>query len=115
MKHKFLLSSIILYTLVLTHPDVILAQTGRMITLKEAIDLSIRNSKQLKGSRARIDEATANLRESEERRLPEAGISATHLRLNHPNIDIKAKTSDNSGGTGGTTTTQESPKPSSAT
>ncbi|RYZ30025.1 MAG: TolC family protein [Chitinophagaceae bacterium] len=87
-------------------------QGKRTLTLTEAIELGIKNSKQLKGSTARIEEAVAAVREAEERRLPEAGVTGSYLRLNNPNIDLKAKT--NSGGTGGGTTTGDSPKPSQA-
>ena len=86
------------------------AQEKRTLSLPEAIDLSIKNSKQLKSSTAKIEEATAALKEAVERKLPEAGVSGSYLRLNKPNIDVKTKTNNNGGG--GTTT--ESPKPSQA-
>jgi len=112
MKYKFFIPFAILLIIFSAHVQ-LHAQEGRTITLKEAIDLSIRNSKQLKGSQARIEEATAVLREAVERRLPEASVTGSHLRLNSPNVNIKVKT-DNSGG--GTGAPQESAgKPSSAT
>ena len=40
------------------------AQEKRPITLNEAIDLGIKNSKQLKNSQAKIEEATAALKEA---------------------------------------------------
>lgn len=86
------------------------AQDKHTITLNEAINLSVKNSKQLKGSEARIDEATAALKEAVERRLPDASVSGSYLRLNNPNIDIKSKRAD----TGTNGTTQSSPKPSQA-
>ena len=85
------------------------AQEKKTLTLTEAIDLSVKNSKQLKGSTARVEEAVAAVKEAEERKLPEVGASASYLRLNNPNIDLRAKS--NNGGSGGGTTT-ESPKPS---
>lgn len=88
------------------------AQGKRTLTLPEAIELGIKNSKQLKGSTAKIEEAVAAVREAEERRLPEAGVTGSYLRLNNPNIDLKAKT--NNGGTGGGTANGDSPKPSQA-
>lgn len=84
-------------------------QERKLLTLPEAIDLSIKNSKQLKSSAAKIEEAVAAVKEAEERKLPEVGASASYLRLNNPNIDLKTK-SNNSGGGSGTTT--DSPKPS---
>jgi len=86
------------------------AQEKKALTLNEAIELSVRNSKQLKNSAAKIEEATAALTEAVERKLPDAAVSGSYLRLNKPNINLKTKT-DN-GTTGGTTT--ESPKPSQA-
>ena len=42
----------------------LLAQDTKTISLREAIDLSIKNSKSLKASNARIDEATAIVKEA---------------------------------------------------
>lgn len=65
------------------------AQESRRISLQEAIDLSIKNSKQLKVSQAKITEAVAATREAAERRLPDVGVNSTYLRVNHPKLDIK--------------------------
>ncbi|GAA4739740.1 TolC family protein [Flavisolibacter ginsenosidimutans] len=86
------------------------AQEKKNLTLTEAIDLSIKNSKQLKSSAAKIEEATFALKEAVERRLPEASASGAYLRLNNPNISLKTKSSSSSGGG----TTAETPKPSQA-
>ena len=67
------------------------AQQKQTLTLPEAIDLSIKNSKQLKSSAAKIEEATAALKEAVERRLPDASVSGSYLRLNNPNINLKTK------------------------
>ena len=101
MKHKNLIPLVMLLSLVLADINPLAAQQGRVLTLKEAIDLSIKNSKQLKGSKARIEEAKANLKEAVERRLPEAAVSGSYIRLNNPNIDLKTKSNSNSG-SGGT-------------
>jgi outer membrane protein len=86
MKHK-----LILLTLSLLSLQPLLAQQSRTITLKEAIDLSIANSKQLKLNEAKILEASAGIKEAEEKRLPEAGISGAYLYLPvKPNIDLKS-------------------------
>lgn len=91
------------------------AQDKKTLTLKEAIDLSIKNSKSLKGSEARIAEATAALREAVERKLPDASVSGSYLRLNKPNVSLKTKSSSSggSGGSGGSTG-GESASPNSA-
>jgi outer membrane protein TolC len=71
------------------------AQESKQLTLQEAIDLSIKNSKQLKLNSAKITEAVAATREAVERRLPDVGVNGSYLRLNKPKVDIKTK------GTGG--------------
>ncbi|MDQ6609828.1 MAG: TolC family protein [Bacteroidota bacterium] len=86
-------------------------QQKKAVTLGEAIDMSIKNSKQLKSSTAKIEEATAALQQAVERKLPEAGVSGSYLRLNNPNIHLKTK-SNSTGSNGGTTT--DNPKPSQA-
>jgi outer membrane protein TolC len=62
----------------------------RNITLKEAIDLSIVNSHLLKNNKAKIDEATAAVKEATERRLPDVSVSGSYVYLPvSPNINIK--------------------------
>ncbi|MBS1688806.1 MAG: TolC family protein, partial [Bacteroidetes bacterium] len=75
------------------------AQETKNLTLDEAIQLSLQNSKQLKLSRAKIDDATASLREARENRLPDLKASGSYLRINNPNVDLKVKlgSSSNSG------------------
>ena len=71
------------------------AQEKKLLSLKEAIDLSIKNSKQLKISNAKIEEANAALKESENRKLPNASISGSYLRLGTANIDVKKQNNNN--------------------
>ena len=82
----------------------IAAQEKRPITLNEAIDLGIKNSKQLKNSQAKIEEATAALKEALNNQLPDAKLSASYLWLSNANVDMKLK-SNNPGGGGGVTPT----------
>ncbi len=70
----------------------------RTISLKEAIDLSLKNSKQLKNSEAKIEEATAALKEAVQKRLPDANVTGSYLRLNTANIDLNAKNNNGGGG-----------------
>lgn len=73
----------------------------KTLTLREAIDLSVKNSGQLKISQAKIDEATAALKEAVERRLPDFKVSGSYLYLPvEPNINLKTG-SGNGGGNGG--------------
>src|SRR4051812_97671 len=61
----------------------------KKLGLKEAIDLSIKNSKQLKIKSAEIKEATASVTEATQRRLPDAKVSGAYMRLNPVNVDMK--------------------------
>ena len=75
------------------------AQEKKPISLQEAIELGVKNSKQLKNSQAKIEEATAALREAVEKKLPDAKVSASYLRLNSANVDLKTKNNNGNGGT----------------
>jgi outer membrane protein len=77
------------------------AQEKRPITLNQAIDLGLKNSKQLKNSQAKIEEATAALKEALNNQLPDAKLSASYLWLSSANIDMKVKSNGGSGGGGG--------------
>src|SRR5215216_2006020 len=74
------------------------AQEKTPLGLKEAIDLSIKNSKQLKISSAKIEEATAVLKEAVQRKLPDANVTGSYLRLNSANVDLKKQNTN--GGSG---------------
>lgn len=65
------------------------AQESKQLTLQEAIDLSIKNSKQLKLSSAKITEAIAATKEASERRLPDVNVNGSYLRVNKPKLNIK--------------------------
>jgi outer membrane protein len=82
------------------------AQEKKILTLPEAIQLSLQNSHRLKGSEAKIEEATAALKEAVEKKLPDASITGSYMRLSSANIDLQNKTN------GGTPA--ESPKVSQA-
>ncbi|MBS1732175.1 MAG: TolC family protein [Bacteroidetes bacterium] len=73
----------------------------KVLTLQDAINLSIQNSKNLKISNARIEEATAVVKEATDSRLPDFKISGSYIRLNNANIDMKSASqgSSNGGGT----------------
>ncbi len=69
----------------------------KIITLFDAIDLGLANSKQLKLSQAKIEEATAALKEAVQKKLPDASVSGSYLRLSSANFDLKNK-SNTAGG-----------------
>ena len=80
--------------------SVLHSQEVKPITLNEAIDLSIKNSKQLKNSEAKIEEATAALKEAINGKLPDAKISGSYLRLNSANVNLKTSNNNGTGGGG---------------
>jgi len=73
------------------------AQDGKVLTLKDAIDLSIKNSKQLRLNQTKITSALNAVKDAKARQLPDANISGSYLRVNKPNIDMKSS-GDSSGG-----------------
>ncbi len=73
------------------------SQEKKTLQLQEAIELSVKNSKQLKANQAKIEEAVAAVDEAKEKKLPNASVSGSYLRLNSANISMK---SQNSGGSG---------------
>jgi outer membrane protein len=100
MNHKLLMAAGIGAFLLMNLNRLQAQDSLRNLSLKEAIDLSIKNSKQLKYSHAKIEEATAALKEAVQRRLPDAGIGGSYLYVTQPDIDVKLK-SNSSGGGGG--------------
>lgn len=75
------------------------AQEKRQITLEQAVELGIQNSKSLKIDAAEIEEATANLLEAKNRQLPDLKISGSYLYLPlKPNIDIRLPGVSTAGG-----------------
>src|SRR5438046_2687104 len=93
MKTRLKLSLIIFSLLSLQ----VAAQEKKALGLNEAIDLGIQNSKQLKYSQAKIEEATAALKEAVEKRLPDAKAQASYLRFNHADFNVKSNPGSGTG------------------
>jgi outer membrane protein len=96
MKIKFFVLA--LCSLFLT--NFISAQDKKILSLQEAIELSLKNSKQLKGSQAKLDEASAAVDEAKEKKLPSAALNGSYMRI--LNADFKMENKNNSSGGGGT-------------
>lgn len=76
------------------------AQEKKTLSLDEAVQLGIQNSKNLKIDAAKIEEATADLLEAKNKQLPELKVSGSYMYLPiKPNVDIKL--AGLSGGAGG--------------
>src|ERR1700750_328939 len=81
------------------------AQDKRSLSLNEAIELSIKNSKQLKINKAKVEQASAAVTQAIQRRLPDASVSGAYIYLTNPIVSLKTKTnSGGSGASGGSTT-----------
>lgn len=78
-------------------PVVTRAQDVKTLSLKETIDLSIKNSNRLKASMARNDEATAQLRQALDNQLPNGSVSGSYLYLANPSIGLKSDAFKSSG------------------
>ncbi|MEO8823208.1 MAG: TolC family protein, partial [Ginsengibacter sp.] len=77
------------------------SQDVRSVSLKEAIDLSLKNSHILAASSARNEQADAEVKVALNNRLPSASASGAYLYLNTPGVSLKTK----SLGGGGSDTT----------
>jgi len=73
------------------------AQKLRTISLSDAVDLSLKNSKQLKVSSARIIDAMAQVEEASQMRLPDLKINSSYMRLNNAKFSLNTGGSDSSG------------------
>ena len=83
------------------------AQEKKSLTLVEAIELSVKNSKQLKISVAKIDEAVAAVKEAMEKRLPDVSIAGSYLRIITGTFNLKAQSSGSGGGGAGLPTVND--------
>ncbi|GAB0156292.1 TolC family protein [Chryseobacterium sp. Alg-005] len=65
------------------------AQEKKQLTLDEAVQMGIQNSKNLKIDAAKIEEATADLLEAKNRQLPDLKLSGSYMRLTNAKVDLK--------------------------
>lgn len=77
------------------------AQVKKQLTLNDAINLGVQNSKQLQLNKEKILEAAAAVKEAVEKKLPDAGVSGAYMRLMGSNIKMKGE--PNNGGSGSNT------------
>lgn len=76
------------------------AQGPKKLSLQEAIDLGVANSKQLSLSQSKLAEAQAKVSEAKDRVWPEVSVSATYLRINTPNVSIADDLKNSGSGSG---------------
>src|SRR5437868_2042800 len=82
----------------------IYAQTVKKLSLQEAVELSLKNSKQLKLSSAKVEEAVAHTRDMWNNHLPDLKVSGSYMRLSNPDVALKVKLPTSSSGQGGEAT-----------
>ena len=92
MNHKTLL--LVVFITFCTYAS---AQERKAISLSSAVDLSIANSKYLQKNLAQIEAATAAVKEAKQRKLPNASVSGSYLKLSAANVDLKVKNNNPSG------------------
>jgi outer membrane protein len=101
MNNRIRLRGLAFFLMLLSASQVWAQDSTKKITLQQAIDLSIQNSKSLKILKARTDEATAVLQEANDSRLPDFKISGSYLRLNSANVKLQIKQDTSAAGNGG--------------
>jgi outer membrane protein len=67
------------------------AQNTSIVKLEEAIHLAIQNNQSIKIAKEKNVQATTNLQEAKNRRLPDFNINSQFLRVNQPLIDLRVK------------------------
>ena len=67
------------------------AQSVMTLTLGQAVQMSLKNSGQLKIDKARVDEAIGASQEARNNRLPDIKTTGAFLRLTNPNVDRNEK------------------------
>lgn len=78
----------------------VFAQTTRKLTLQEAVQLGVDNSKSLKVSNAKVVEANESLTSTKMMQYPDLKISGSYMRFNSPNVDVKLNTGSDTSGSG---------------
>ena len=65
------------------------AQAPVSLTVGEAVQMSLKNSKSLKLSQSNVDLAALNTRQIKDSQLPSFTVTGSYLRLNSPNVSLK--------------------------
>lgn len=73
------------------------AQTVKKLTLKEALELGVTNSKELTVSSEKVKEAQARVSQAKDKIWPEVSVSGMYLHVNTPNVSFPASTNSGSG------------------
>ena len=74
------------------------AQNTKTITLDQAVQMSLKNSNQLKMDNAKVEEAVGATHEAWNNHLPDVKATGAYMRLNSPNVSLKVKLGSSSSG-----------------
>jgi outer membrane protein len=90
-----------IFLLLLLGTSGLYAQNSRKLTLEEAINLAVANSKQLQLSESKVKEAQARVAQAKDRAWPEVKISGTYLHINTPQVSMSGAQDNPAGGSSG--------------
>ena len=90
MKHN-IYNKLAVIALLITTTQLAFAQKSRTLTMDDAVKLAVQNSKQLKLSNAKVDEAIANYHDMSNNHLPDVKVTGAYMRINNPDVDLKVK------------------------
>jgi outer membrane protein len=80
------LRKIFLMVALLTQVNFVAFTQPRQLSLQQAFDLALKNSKELKLSKANVEIAAAKLSQAKDKQWPEVKGSASYLRINTPGV-----------------------------
>jgi len=86
---KLICKNILLLMFVFACGNALLAQDEKILTINDAIELGIQNSKSLMIDQAKIDEALANYAKAKNSRLPELKLSGSAMAMSHGKVNIE--------------------------
>jgi outer membrane protein TolC len=95
MKKRFDLLAGMFFLMLIFFPVFVKSQDVKPLSLKETIDLSLKNSHLLKASAARNDQAAAQVQQALDNRLPNATISGAYMYMTNPTISLKTNSNKN--------------------
>lgn len=90
-KISLITTGFIFLVLEIIAPLSVQSQDVKSLSLKETIAMSIKNSPALKASSARHEQATAQVRQALDNKLPDIKVSGSYLYLANPTISTKTK------------------------
>lgn len=80
------------------------ASLDKKLSLQNALEMGMQNSKSIRISNSKINEAIANYDDAKMGQLPDASASGAYYRINKPKIDLKFPTGNSSDGSSSGTT-----------